>query len=160
MLRKILLILIIAISVGCKSNIDNNVISINYNEVKEKNQLNHTYILYIGRKNCDDCHLFEKFLKENSNEIIKNTTIYNLDIQQYKENNETIMIYQEIKDFFSLEWVPSVYVLSNGQIVDKFIYLDSKYHLIESSAEKMKVQEKYNQEFKAFLEKNSLLYDI
>lgn len=155
-MKKIGLIILSVICLfGCSLNVNeiNSIIPIEYEEIKEKNESKKTYVLYIGRSDCNDCKLFEEYLNKNSDYYLKDSNIYYLDIKKYKDNEKNNDIYQYIKSSYALKWVPTVYFIVAGRIIDSFSYLDKEYHKTETEEVKNKIQKEYNDRFKEFFGK-------
>lgn len=134
-----------------------NLYQVNYDEVLNKMDSNVDFILYIGREDCRDCQKFHPVV---SNYVGKDSTngIYYFDIKEYRDKtlvdnpslNDT-MFYDELIKLFDVEWVPCVYHIRNGAIIDKFEYLSLEYYELDEN-ERIEAEEKYNKEFYIWME--------
>ena len=83
------------------------------------------------------------------------TGIYYFNIKTYRDlagsdNEKDASVYDEIKERYQIDWVPSVYHIRNGIIVDKYEFLNEEYY--ELNAEEQQASEKmYIQEFEDWM---------
>ncbi len=127
---------------------------IDYEELNGKTETNIDFFLYIGREDCRDCQKFypivEQYISENPG-----TGIYYFNIKTYRDlagsdNEKDASVYDEIKERYQIDWVPSVYHIRNGIIVDKYEFLNEEYY--ELNAEEQQASEKmYIQEFEDWM---------
>lgn len=140
----------------------NKLQSIDYEELEKKYEKGTDFFLYIGRTDCRDCQKFypilEKYIEKNENK-----GMYYFDIKKYRDlaTNENadakdVSFYDELKDDFNIEWVPSVYHIRNNMIIDKYEFLNEEYYKLDATeqkiAEKEFVDEFYNWMEREFVE--------
>lgn len=125
---------------------------ITYNDLIIKMNSNIDFILYIGREDCRDCQKFHPIANDY---IGKNSLngIYYFDIKNYRDktlidipSQKDVNFYDQLKKTFDIKWVPSIYHIRNGTIIDKFEYLSSEYYQLDEN-EKKEAEIKYNYEF-------------
>lgn len=127
---------------------------IDYEGLDRKTETNIDFFLYIGREDCRDCQKFypivEQYISENPG-----MGIYYFNIKTYRDladsdNEKDASVYDEIKERYQIDWVPSVYHIRNGIIVDKYEFLNEEYY--ELNAEEQQASEKmYIQEFEDWM---------
>ena len=132
--------------------------NIEYVELYDIFQQNTDFLLYIGRDDCRDCQTFHPIVEKITEEKYG---IYYFDIKEYRirandpnATQEDINTYEKIKNDFFINWVPSVYRIINGVIVDKFEFLDNNYYLIEDESEQEQYIKNYIQQFEKWIEYN------
>ncbi len=134
---------------------------IDYKELDKKTKLNIDFLLYIGREDCRDCRKFypivQQYISENSG-----MGMYYFDIKKYRdlansgnEKSENASFYDELKKRYEIEWVPSVYHIRNGIIVDKYEFLNEEYYELDT-AEQQASEELYIQEFEEWMKRECL----
>ncbi len=134
---------------------------IDYEELDRKTEINTDFFLYIGRDDCRDCRKFypivEQFISENPG-----MGMYYLDIKKYRNlvnsnngNGEDASFYDGLKKRYQIEWVPSVYHIRNGIIVDKYEFLNEEYYEL-GTEEQQTSEEMYIQEFKDWMRREHL----
>lgn len=123
------------------------LVAINYDDIKKKMKEGLDFFLYIGREDCRDCVKFTPILKKYIRET-ENRGLYYFDIKQYRDlarqdgaSNEDIELYNIIKEQFNITWVPSVYHIRNGMIIAKYEFLDEQFY--ELDEHKQEIEEKY-----------------
>lgn len=132
--------------------------NIDFDLLYELMETNTDFLLYIGRDNCRDCQKFHPIVENMTEEKYG---LYYFDIKEYKnradEQNalqDDINTYNKIKKDFSVNWVPSVYRIINGAIVDEYEFLDSNYYSIEDEEEQEKYLDEYIERFRKWMDKN------
>lgn len=131
--------------------------TIPYEELAERLDENITFILYIGRPDCGDCQEFYPVLEEYIDEH-QGTGIYYLNIKQYRDQAREEDATQEEKDFYEniyqrldFDWTPTIQVISNGQIVKSYQYLDEDYFEIKDRQEQLEKKQEFLDEFETFM---------
>lgn len=139
----------------------NELQDIDYDELSKKTEENVDFFLYIGREDCRDCEKFypiiEQYISENPG-----TGTYYFDIKKYRDlansdnaKGKDASFYEELKKRFQIEWVPSVYHIRNGIIVDKYEFLNEEYYELNEE-EQQEVEELYIQEFEDWMRRECL----
>lgn len=134
---------------------------IDYEELDKKTKLNIDFLLYIGREDCRDCRKFypivQQYISENPG-----MGMYYFDIKKYRdlansenEKSENASFYDELKKRYEIEWVPSVYHIRNGIIVDKYEFLNEEYYELNTE-EQQASEELYIQEFEDWMKRECL----
>lgn len=133
----------------------NTINKIDYNQLLEKLRNKDSFVVCIGRSDCIDCQLFNEEYGHNI-EISSSKNIYYLDVKEYRDEDEQVAnknnntTYKKIKKFFTLKWVPTIYVIYNGDIVSNFEYLDTEYHSLDEN-DKQVYLEKCNKKLEKFI---------
>lgn len=127
---------------------------IDYEELNRKSEKNIDFFLYIGREDCRDCQKFhpivEQYISENPE-----TGIYYLNVKTYRDladsgNEKDASVYDEIKKKYQLDWVPTVFHIRNGILVDRYEFLNEEYYEL-STEEQQALEEMCIQEFKDWM---------
>ena len=135
-----------------------NIRNIKLDSLYELMETNTDFLLYIGRDNCRDCQKFHPIVENMTEEKYG---LYYFDIKEYKNRadgqdalQDDIDTYNKIKKDFSVNWIPSVYRIINGTIVDKYVFLDNDYYSIEDEEEQEKYLDEYIEQFRKWMDKN------
>lgn len=138
----------------------NEISKINYDQLKEKYEEGTDFFLYIGRTDCRDCQKFYPVLEKYVNENV-GRGVYYLDVKEYKDlataenaDIKDVDFYDDLKDEFDVEWVPSVYHIRNNMILDKYEFLSEEYYNLDSKEQKIEEKEFIN-EFYDWMEKEN-----
>ncbi len=134
---------------------------IDYEELDKKTEMNIDFLLYIGREDCRDCQKFypivEQYISENPG-----MGIYYFDIKKYRDladsdygKEKDVSFYDELKKRYQIEWVPSVYHIRNGIIVDKYEFLNEEYYELNTE-EQQASEELYIREFEEWMHRECL----
>lgn len=153
-MKKIIILLFFLLIVGCQIS-TNKIKSITFDEYKQMINSKETFIVYVGRSDCQDCKLFDEYIEKLI--IPENIKFVKMDIKKYRDQskkkntsaNESD-IYTNIKKTFNLSWVPTIYKIKGGNIISKFQYLDSEYHSLNEE-DKTQRKKYYENNFKIFL---------
>lgn len=141
-------------TMGSRSNRDRvvGIVELTYDQVKQKMR-SENFILYIGREDCQDCQVFNVFLKEY---IIENPQrgLYYLDLQKIRRNslkenanNEDIALYDEVKSVLHIDWVPTVLFINKHQLNAEYKFLNEKYYEINDTVIQEQFIKKYKEKF-------------
>lgn len=135
-----------------------NIRDIDYDSLYNIMETNKDFLLYIGRDNCRDCQKFHPIVEDITKEKYG---LYYFDIKEYKSradkqeaSQEDIDTYNKIKKDFSVNWVPSVYRIINGAIVDEYEFLDSNYYSISDKEDQENYLNEYIERFRNWIDKN------
>lgn len=137
---------------------------IDYEKLDEKMNENVDYFLYVGRDDCRDCQKFRPILEDY---IYENpgAGMYYFDVKKYRElekegnvKEEEVLHYNELKKRLRLEWVPSVYHIRNGIVVDKYEFLNEDYYELDED-EKKEREDLDIQKFKDWMQTELLVIE-
>lgn len=94
--------------------------NISYPELQDKMNQDLDFILYIGRSDCPDCQDFSPIVQEYVSKHSE-SGMYYLDVKEYRDAQSSDLgeanVYQQIKETFSLNWVPCLFHIRNGIII-------------------------------------------
>lgn len=137
------------------------ILHISYERLSEKMTENRDFLLYIGRRDCLDCQSFYPIL-EGYVSAHEDAEVYYFDMKELRESSmgqntrqEDIEAYEQLKQRFDIQWVPSLYRVVNGTIISKYEYLSAEYYEIEDESRQKEERERFLQEFNAWMEVNS-----
>lgn len=122
------------------------ITSIDANTLAQMETQAKDFILYIGREDCSDCQKFgpilEQYLLDNSGGV------YYLSLKEYREKanredatEEDVKRYEEIKEKYHIDWVPTLIHIRKGIQVSRFEFLDEEYGKVEENRKKEYEQE-------------------
>lgn len=170
-MKKILLMLLSSVLfVGCSTSTDplfkttdydNEIVEKNYDDIIQKINNDDTFLLYIGRSDCQDCNDFYPYMKKHV-KMPKNSAIYSLDIKNMRDKasektalQKDVDVYNNMKKYFNLKWVPTVKMIKFGQIIDTYEYNNVENNIDAENATVYEINSR--QEFDKFVNK---YYDI
>lgn len=118
-----------------------------YEDLTEKIENNHDFILYIGRSDCGDCIEFAPYLEDFLNENDE-LGVYYLDVKAFRDRANSEDATQEEKDFFKaiydtleFDWTPTLQHRRGQTILSKMTYLSMDYYEIEDESEQDKAKQ-------------------
>ncbi|WP_249029734.1 bacteriocin [Tannockella kyphosi] len=133
------------------------IYAIEYDALQEMINNEETFLLYIGREDCLDCNNFYPILED----LLANnegTYVYYLSILEYRNSAmeedaslEEIEFYENLQETFEFDWVPSIKMISSGEIVDHYQYLDNDYYEIENEEEQQEELERQLEYFETWI---------
>lgn len=139
-----------------------NISEIEYEELLKKLDIENDFLLYIGRPDCPDCQNFVPLLKEYIDEN-EYSGVYYLDIKKFRDaanienaSEQNIKFYDDLKNKFNIEWVPSMYHIKKDEIISKYEYLNKEYYELDNN-EKLEMEEKFKYDFSLWM-KSELQY--
>lgn len=131
---------------------------ISYEELLIKMDKN-SFIVYVGRDDCQDCKKFNIYLTDYF-EKHKDKGFYYLDLQELRKmaiknnaNKEDIMAYEEIRKKLDIKWVPTVLYINNNEILSKYEFLSEGFYDIDSKSVQEKELEKAYKDFSDWMSK-------
>lgn len=133
------------------------IYAIEYDALQEMINNEETFLLYIGREDCLDCNNFYPILEDllTNNE---GTYVYYLSILEYRNSAmeedaslEEIEFYENLQETFEFDWVPAIKMISSGEIVDHYQYLDNDYYEIENEEEQQEELERQLEYFETWI---------
>ncbi|MEF9839370.1 MAG: thioredoxin family protein [Lachnospiraceae bacterium] len=131
----------------------NGIVEINDDKLEELNNYPKDFILYIGREDCGDCQNFNPILEQYL--LDKSYGVYFLDIKKYRENaikenasKEEKEFYEQLKEKYEIEWVPTLIHIRNGIQISRFEFLDSEYGSLSGNKQKERESEYIAQFYK------------
>ncbi|WP_343085109.1 thioredoxin family protein [Blautia producta] len=131
---------------------------ISYEELLKKMDTN-SFIVYVGRDDCQDCKKFNSYLSDYF-EKNQDKGFYYLDLQECREkavkdgaNKEDIMAYEEIRKKLDIEWVPTVLFINKSKILSKYEFLSEEFYDIESKSVQEQELEKAYEDFNDWMNK-------
>jgi len=156
------MLLCLFILLGCSKPAEvlktNGIQEIKYEELTQNLNSNVKFILYIGRPDCGDCQSFYPILEEYIN-THQDTGIYYLNIKNFRDAAKDKDATQEEKDFYEelyetlrLEWTPTIQVISNGNIIKTYQYLDEDYYEIKDRQKQIERRQEFINEFQTFMD--------
>ena len=163
-MKKILLFLFtFLLLVGCQSvkvetlTIDG-IQPITYEELTQNLNSHVKFILYIGRPDCGDCQEFYPILQDYIN-THEGSGIYYLNIKDFRDPDKAQDATEEEKSFYDqlykelhFDWTPTIHVISNGQFIDTYQYLDEDYFEIKDRNEQKAKRQEFLDEFQEFMD--------
>lgn len=123
------------------------IVPISYDDLIEKIDQQHDFILYIGRADCQDCLEFypqlESFLENHSD-----LGLYYLDVKAFRDAAKKEDASQEEIDFFDgiyetldFDWTPTLQHRVGQKLVDQITYLDMDFYSIEDEKQKQEAKQ-------------------
>lgn len=135
--------------------------NISYLELQDKMNQDLDFILYIGRSDCPDCQDFSPIVQEYVSKHSE-SGMYYLDVKEYRDAQSSDLgeadVYQQIKETFSLNWVPCLFHIRNGIIISRYQYLDSDYYGIEDENELATMKNQFKSKFYSWMKQNIAFY--
>lgn len=141
------------------------IVSINYDELMDKMENNHDFLLYIGRADCQDCIAFYPELAlymENH----PTAGIYYLDIKAFRDAAHAADATQQEKDFFAnltstleIDWVPTLQHRQGKQVIEAITYLDENFFELETEDQKEQARQDSLEAITNWLDRLSLQVD-
>ncbi len=131
------------------------IVEMTYDEFLGKINSNTDFILYIGRSDCRDCNTFypilEKYVLENKRGL------YYFNIKQVRDQSISESLsnsnaYSDVVEKLDLQWVPSVFHISSGEVMSKFEYLSKEYYALETEEDMEKMREECFAQFVDWME--------
>lgn len=165
-MKKIMIVLsFLFVLSGCtqvkESSLDRveEIVEINYEQLKEKLGSDTNFLLYIGRPDCKDCQEFYPLLEGYVKET--NQGIYYLNVKKFRDDSrkegakqEEIDFFNHLKETLDYDWTPTLQLYVNGKKADEFDFLSMEYYNIENEEERQVEYDKFVTEFKKWLDKN------
>ena len=163
MKKKIIFLLSLFFLLGCQSQPVqklkiNGIENIQYDELIKNLNSNVTFIIYIGRPDCSDCQQFYPVLEEYI-QSHKDTGIYYLNIKQFRDQAKKEDATKEEKDFYKnlyeelhFDWTPTIHVISNGQFIKTYQYLNEEYFEIKDRKKQRMKRQEFLDEFQIFMD--------
>lgn len=113
-------------------DIPSGIVTIDEENLKEKIENNHRFILYIGRSDCKDCiELYpqlEAFMNDHPS-----LGIYALDVKAFRDRAfrddatpEEKAFFDELKTYLNFDWTPTLQYRQGSRILSKITYLDTE----------------------------------
>lgn len=131
---------------------------IQYEKLTQNLNSNVKFILYIGRDDCGDCEEFYPVLQDYVNKH-DGTGIYYLNIKEFRNQAKDENASQEEKDFYDnlskelhFDWTPTIHVISNGDFIKSYEYLDEDYYKIKDKEKREKKKQEFLDEFRMFMD--------
>lgn len=123
-----------------KLAITDGVNRIEYNALEALMEEPLDFILYIGRDDCQDCQKFAPLLEQYvADEAIG---IFYLNIKEFRQqaitenaSDESKEFYEDLKERFSISWVPLLIHFRNGIQVSRYEFLSKEYYDLEGQAQ-------------------------
>lgn len=134
------------------------IIEKNYDEIQQMIKDKESFILYIGRPDCQDCEEFEPYLDDYLQQH-PGVYLYYFNTKQYRDQSKEDDASQADKDFyeklyeeFEFSWTPTLKFVYEGKFEDTYTYLDSEYYQISDSDEKKKKKQEYIEQLTKWLD--------
>ena len=128
---------------------------ISYQELNKKMKEKDTFVLYIGRPDCQDCQEFspiiEQYLQKHPGVYLYyfNTKAYRDQANQSKEGKQ---FYNQLRKKLDFSWTPTLKFIVNEKNETTYTYLDEEYYSLDSNKQKQE-KEKYKQQFYKWMNK-------
>lgn len=129
---------------------------IDYDELIAMRQEDQPFVLLIGRPSCQDCREFfpivTSYLEENPGMYI-----YYFNIQDYYDkaqldDAQDHVTFDSLKADFEFDWVPTMELISDGEIVSQYAYLSREYYQLEDLDEREAQKEESVLEFQDWIQ--------
>ena len=140
----------------------NGLIEIGYTELIKKMNEPLDFILYIGREDCRDCQKFTPILEQYIND--ESVGVFYLNIKDYRSKaiaedatEKDIALYENLKDSFSIDWLPVMIHVRNGIQVSRYEFLNEEYYEL-STQNQMTVEEESIAEFYKWMSRETIGY--
>lgn len=121
------------------------------------------FILYIGRDDCQDCNKFTPILEQYVTD--ESTGVLYLNIKEYRQqaisenaSDESKEFYEDLKDNFSINWVPLLIHIRNGIQVSRYEFLSKEYYELDDQAQKDS-EEQYILDFYHWMSRETFDYE-
>ena len=162
-MKKIIsLFLIFLMLIGCQQPIEKiqiqGIENIDYKKLIQNLNSPVKFILYIGRPDCGDCQEFYPILQDYIN-THEGSGIYYLNIKDFRDQAKAQDATEEEKSFYDqlykelhFDWTPTIHVISNGQFIDTYQYLDEDYYEIKDGLKQRDRREEFLEEFELFMD--------
>ena len=161
-MKKLLILCLSLILLGCstssvKKKSVKGIKEIQYAELKKVMEEDVSFMLYLGRPDCGDCQAFEPILEDYLNKH-PNEGVYYLNIKAYRDaslkeddTKEEKEFYKNLYKTFDFNWTPTLEVITQGQVKQKYQYLDENYYSIKDRSKQIKKKKEFIKEFKVFM---------
>lgn len=161
-IRKVIFTFLLFLVVGCgyanaKRLKVQGIQLISYQELQKYLNDDVEFMLYIGRSDCGDCIEFYPILEDYIN-THDHTGIYDLDIKEFRDRakdehatDEEKEFYEHIREELSFQWTPTLHIISNGNIIDSYQYLDENYYQLKDKEKQAQTKQKFIKEFQEFM---------
>jgi len=164
-MKKTVLAVVCALLCACAAPQDNvkrleitGINEIEYTKLQSVMEEDVSFILYIGRTDCGDCQEFypilEDYLEEHEGE-----GVYYLNIKSFRDaakaddaTEEEVAFYDNLSSTFRFNWVPTLEVISSGNVGKQYQYLDEDYYEIEDRAAQKERRAEFLEDFEDFME--------
>ncbi len=162
-MKKLMCLGLMFLLMGCSSpKVETTIIEVDgikpitYEELTTHLNDDVTFMLYIGRPDCGDCQEFYPMLNEY---VINNDVgLYYLNIKEFRDSarsedatDDEIAFYDNIQKELQFDWVPTIHIIQNNQIIETYQYLDLNYYEIEDPEKQTTKKEEFISEFKDFM---------
>lgn len=161
--------LILSTLIGCNIHTSyqdiSGIVEVDYEMISQLMNDDVSFLLYVGRDDCGDCIEFYPILEDYMNHH-SSIGIYYLNIRQIRDQaneddatKEEKEFFENIYEYFQIEWTPIIEWIRNGKIYKKYQFLDENYINIENREEQKEKRKEYLQEFEDFMKKYEEKYN-